>query len=114
MGRGGSEGIGGSAGANGAGGSGGSAGSPADAAGGSACVTTKDCEAGYECAYAVAEGCSAKGQCLPQEKLPMCKCLVAVCTCNGQAGSVGEPNPCCGPYAGEPIAHLGTCGDATP
>lgn len=96
-----------SSGGSGAGGdAGGSSGS-----GGTACTLVSTCPNGQVCAFAIADGCAAKGQCLPSNLF--CRGYAPGCACDGTVISVvcnGLP----GGYATKPLAYTGACvqGDA--
>ncbi len=87
-----------------------------DAAGGS-CVTSADCESGSTCGYLASQMCSAKGQCFtPEEGVESCWGPVyPACSCDGTDISWSTCNPFLPTgYTPTPIAHKGSCADASP
>jgi hypothetical protein len=68
---------------------------------GQACVSDDDCgSADYRCSYAIADGCSAKGECRAVPE-PSCTLITLACGCDGK----GVPNSACfydSGYAGGP------------
>jgi hypothetical protein len=77
----------------------------AGAGGGSevgACTADKDCAAGYNCLYKMADGCTAKGSCFKMPGGALCASLASYCGCLGQMVGV----PCYEPtgYSPAPVA----------
>jgi hypothetical protein len=77
-----------------------------------ACVTNDDCSSASEvCAYPLADGCAAKGHCVPVAT-PTCASIVELCGCDGTVVPGGscfyDPGYAGGPTTGgaEPA-----CGD---
>jgi len=82
------------------------------AAEGGPCVHDTDCPApDFTCAYAIADGCAAKGHCA-RFATPTCASIVLLCGCDGSKVPSGacfyQPG-----YAGGPTTGAGalTCGD---
>jgi hypothetical protein len=80
-------------------------------AGGGPCTTTADCSQGFGCAYEIADGCGAKGTCVPMDiGAGMCDAGGAVvCDCSGN----NQPANVCvfhdTTVLGQPTAHTGAC-----
>ena len=81
-------------------------------AGGGPCVHDTDCPApDFTCAYAIADGCSAKGHCA-RFATPTCASIVELCGCDGSKVPSGacfyQPG-----YAGGPTTGAGAlmCSD---
>ena len=68
---------------------------------GSPCVKESDCNAGYDCGYAVLAGCNAPGKCEPRPTGPFSGALTAYCGCDGLPIEVG--NNFAGGYAPTPV-----------
>ena len=84
------------------------AGAHASAEAGAACRVASDCAPGLACAFAIADGCTARGVCVHED---IGACLGGVgCACDG------TPTSSCGmgAYADKPFAHAGPCGAGAP
>ena len=83
------------------------------AAQGAPCTTNADCGAGLTCGFATADGCSAKGSCLPPPP-GKCDAVDPGCACDGtttvQLACNGLPNG----YAPAPVAYAGLCIEGGP
>jgi len=92
---------------------------PADAGGGDTgpvhCVGDSDCPSSEHCGYLYSEACSAQGLCFPAPSNIACDLvLVQACACDGTGTTYGCDADLPPGYVPLPIAHLGSCGDASP
>jgi hypothetical protein len=83
-----------------------------------ACTSNKDCAAGYNCLYKIADGCTAKGSCFksaasgpPNGPIPglSCQSLSSYCGCLGQTVGI----PCDEPTGYSPAPVAGQKSSAT-
>jgi hypothetical protein len=81
---------------------------------GAPCVDTSNCAASEVCAYPLADGCSAKGHCIPVAQ-PTCASFTELCGCDGTivrgGGCFYPPGFAGGPTKGDPIT---ACMDGGP
>ena len=79
-------------------------------AGGGPCQREADCPPGFDCGYALADGCSAKGTCVPKAEPPYNGSLTEICACDGVLTDVGSNFP--SGYAPLPATFTGACAPA--
>jgi len=71
---------------------------------GGPCVTSSDCPAGFGCGFLIAEGCSARGQCLAPPSGANCASGRVECGCDGTPVLVPSCDGYNGIYGTAPVA----------
>ena len=82
-------------------------GTKGDTSTGAACTKNSDCGSGSACAYAMSDGCAAKGQCVAQSGV-LCNSFSPGCACDGSTINIvcnGLPDG----YVLSPLAYKGQC-----
>jgi hypothetical protein len=85
---------------------------PGPDAGPGLCKSDADCAAGSLCGFAIADACSATGQCIVSSMV-LCNAASPGCACDGTEVNIvcnGLPNG----YAPAPLLHTGRCVDSGP
>jgi hypothetical protein len=70
------------------------------------CTSNADCASGAECAYLIADTCSATGSCQPTHVSPACD-AIPICACDGTQTAVACNLPT--GYASKPVTGDQAC-----
>ena len=71
------------------------------------CTAARDCPAAFVCAYAIASGCQAAGQCLPYASSDTGTCDAGLgCGCDDASVQLCAPDG----YAPKPVQSANACG----